>query len=159
MITCSRVCRTSFSPSNFDFAYSLIGFGTSDSTYMPFTPSNTPSVDPFTNLKFAQPIQNFYPQLNRDDPKSDPKASVSFAIANPIGQVVIDDPQRSITKETVGKALPDFGIGIGLTNIVSNSSGTTHTFYTRYDHGFAGITSVSLVSAASSGAEIGRAHV
>lgn len=117
--------------------------------------SNSPSVAPFTELKFSQPIQNFYPQLNRDDPKSDPKASVSFALDNPIGQVVIDDPQNSITKETVGKGLFDLGIGIGLTNIVSNSTGTAHTFYTKYDHGYAGITSVSLVSAASSGAGYG----
>jgi hypothetical protein len=113
--------------------------------------SNSPSVTPFNDQKFSQPIQNLYPQLNRDNPQSDPKASASFALSNPIGQVVINDPQFSLTKETLGMGLIDLGIGIGLTDIVSNTAGTSHTFYTKYDHGYAGITSVSFVSVASSG--------
>jgi hypothetical protein len=109
--------------------------------------SNSPSVTPFTDLKFAQPIQNLYPQLNRDDPKSDPKESASYSLSSPIGQVVIDDPQNSETKEALKRSIPEFGIGIGLTNIASNVFGTTHVLYTKYDHGFAGITSVSITSA------------
>ena len=109
--------------------------------------SNSPSASPFTNQRFSQPIQNFYPQINRDNPNSDPRAAVCYALPDPIGQVVVDDPQNSITKESLGKGLVDFGVGIGLTNIVSNSAGTAHTFYTKIDHGFNRITTVSITNA------------
>lgn len=109
--------------------------------------SNSPSVTPFTGLKFSQPIQNFYPQTNRDNPKSDPQASVSFALPDTIGQVVVNDPQYSITKETLNKQLVDNNVGVGLTQIVSGVAGTTHTFYTNIDHGFNRITSLGIVNA------------
>jgi hypothetical protein len=54
-------------------------------------------------LRFSQPIQNLYPQTNRDNPNSDPGASASFALPDPIGQVVVNDTQRSITKESLEK--------------------------------------------------------
>jgi hypothetical protein len=67
-------------------------------------------------------------------------------LPNPIGQVVVNDNQRSITKESLGAGFLDFNVGVALTDVVSNSAGTAHTFYSRIDHGFAGITSVSIVS-------------
>ena len=108
--------------------------------------SNSPSVAPFTGLRFSQPIQNLYPQLNRDNPVSDPKAAASFALSSPIGQVVVDDPQSSITRESLSKGLVDFGVGIGLTDIVSSTTGIAHTFHTTIDHGFNPITSVGITS-------------
>ena len=108
--------------------------------------SNSPTVAPFSDLRFSQPIQNLYPQTNRDNPISDPSPAASFALPNPIGQVVVNDTQRSITKESLGKGLIDFAVGFGLTDIRSNSAGTAHTFYSTIDHGLAGITSVSIVS-------------
>ena len=108
--------------------------------------SNSPSVAPFTGLRFSQPIQNLYPQLNRDNPVSDPKAAASFALSSPIGQVVVDDPQSSITRESLSKGLVDFGVGIGLTDIVSSATGIAHTFHTTIDHGFNPITSVGITS-------------
>ena len=108
--------------------------------------SNSPSITPFTGSRFSQPIQNLYPQLNRDNPVSDPKASASFALSSPIGQVVVDDPQSSITKESLSKGLVDFGVGIGLTDIVSSSTGIAHTFHTTIDHGFNPIITVGITS-------------
>jgi len=108
--------------------------------------SNSPSIAPFTGSRFSQPIQNLYPQLNRDNPVSDPKAAASFALSSPIGQVVVDDPQSSITRESLSKGLVDFGVGIGLTDIVSSSTGIAHTFHTTIDHGFNPITSVGITS-------------
>jgi len=108
--------------------------------------SNSPSIAPFTGSRFSQPIQNLYPQLNRDNPVSDPKAATSFALSSPIGQVVVDDPQSSITRESLSKGLVDFGVGIGLTDIVSSSTGIAHTFHTTIDHGFNPITSVGITS-------------
>jgi hypothetical protein len=111
--------------------------------------SNSPTVAPFTNLKFSQQIQTLYPQSNRDNPNSDPNPSTNAALPDPIGQVVTNDPQKSITKETLGKSLIDFNVGFALTDIKSNSAGTAHTFYTSLDHNLSGITSVSIVSGGS----------
>lgn len=109
--------------------------------------SNSPSVAPFTNSSFSQSIQNLYPQLNRDNPISDPEASVSYALSDPIGQVVVDDTQKSITKETLNRFEQDLGTGINVASIVSNSAGLAHTIYTQYDHGFSGISAVSITNA------------
>jgi len=105
--------------------------------------SNYPTVTPFREEGFAQPVENLYPQTNTDNPSSDPNASASHALPDSIGKVVINDLQNSITKET----LESF-VGFGITNICS-SSGTAHTIYTSLDHGLAGITSLSIVSGGS----------
>jgi hypothetical protein len=47
----------------------------------------------------------------------------------------------------LSNALVDLSVGFGLTDIRSNAAGTAHTFYSAIDHGLAGITSVSIVSA------------
>ena len=91
-------------------------------------------------FSFSQPITNLYPQKNKDNPVSDARASASHALDNPIGQVIVNEAQNSVTRETLGRALPDFGIGIGLTDIVSSQTGTAHTFYTKYDHGASPVT-------------------
>lgn len=111
--------------------------------------SNSPSVAPFTDLKLFQPIQNIYPQLDRDNATSDPEASRCFALPNPIGQVVVNDSQKSITKETLDDFLSDNRVGFGITNIVSNSVGTSHTFFTNIEHGLNPITAVTITSAGS----------
>ena len=110
--------------------------------------SNSPTVAPFNDLRFSQPLQNLYPQANRDNPNSDPKAAKSFALPDTIGQVVINELQNSVTKETVENSLGDFNIGIGITNIRS-SSGIAHTLYTTIDHGLCGVTSVSISNGGS----------
>jgi len=106
--------------------------------------SNAPTVTPFTQEYFSQPIENLYPQLNKDNSNSDPNASRSYALPSLIGKVTVNDPQNSITKET----LESFVVGSGITDIHS-SSGTTHTIYTSVDHGLSGITSVSIVTGGS----------
>ena len=106
--------------------------------------SNSPTVTPFTDNSYIQSIENLYPQTNPDNPSSDPDATVSHVLSDNIGQVVVNDYQNSITKET----LESFVVGYGITDICS-SSGTAHTIYTTLDHGFSGITSVSIVSGGS----------
>jgi hypothetical protein len=106
--------------------------------------SNYPTVTPFREQAFAQPIINLYPQTNNDNPISDPDASVSHAQPGTIGDVVTNNPQNSLTKET----LESFIVGTGITNIRS-SSGTAHTIYTSIDHGLSGITTASVISGGS----------
>jgi hypothetical protein len=107
--------------------------------------SNKPTVSPFQNVKLLQPVQYLYPQLDRDNVLSDPESSSSFALPDPIGQVVVNDPQKSITKETLDKFLVDAKVGFGLTNIISSDE-NTHTLYTSIDHGLNSITGLSILS-------------
>ena len=111
--------------------------------------SNSPSVTPFVDEEFTQPIQYLYPQHNRDNPSSDPDASRSFALPDIIGQVTINDPESSITKETLEHVVQDLNIGFGVTAIVSNTVGTAHTIFTETNHNLSGITSVRILSGGS----------
>ena len=108
--------------------------------------SNSPTVSEFSDLKFSQPIQNLYPQENRDNPNSDPKSTVSYALPEPIGQVIVNDSQNSITKETFEKFSNDHIIGFGVTDIRSNSAGISHTIYTNLDHNLNGISGLTVIS-------------
>ena len=111
--------------------------------------SNSPNVAPFEDIRLSQPVQYLYPQLDRDNVISDPEASKSFALADPIGQVVINDQQKSVTKETLDEFLFENKVGFGLTDLVSNPTGTAHTFYTDLDHGLNPITGLTITSAGS----------
>ena len=117
--------------------------------------SNSPSVNYFGGEKFSQPVKELYPQLDRDNPVSDPNEAKSFAQSSLIGEVLVDDVRKSITKETINKTLSDINAGVGITNIVSTSS-TIHNIYTSIDHGLNRITKVSI---ANSGAGYGGGAV
>ena len=116
--------------------------------------SVAPKAAPFRGERFNQNIQFFYPQTNRDNPVSDCPAAKSHALPSPVGEVTLNDPQSSLTKEVEFDRLTDFGnnLGLGVTNIQSNSAGTSHTIFTNIDHGLNRIISVSI---ASSGANYG----
>jgi hypothetical protein len=105
--------------------------------------SNSPSVNPFAEEKFSQPIKEIFPQINRDNPESDPEKSQSFANSSLIGNVVINDVRKSLTKETIHKIFGDSDIGVGITDIQSTSS-TTHDIHTSIDHGFNRITGITI---------------
>ena len=113
--------------------------------------SNSPSVAPFTVEKYSQPVKDLYPQIDRDNPNVDPEEAFSFASSSLIGEVVINDVRKSITKETISKVMRDADVGFALTNIYSNSS-TSHTIYSSIDHGLNRIVNVSI---ANSGAGYG----
>ena len=118
--------------------------------------NNTPKVAPFnesSSFAFSQPIRDLYPQYDRDNPVSDPEATSSYALPQPLGEVVVDDVRKSVTKETQVDVFKDYGVGIAITDIVSNSAGTAHTIFTGYDHGMRRLTGVSI---ASSGAGYGN---
>ena len=107
--------------------------------------SNAPSVAPFTNEKFTQPVKELFPQINRDNPEADPEETQCFASSSLIGEVVVNDVRNSLTKETINKVFADSDIGIGLTDIRSVSS-TSHDIFTELDHGFNRITRVSITT-------------
>ena len=107
--------------------------------------SNSPTVAPFTGDKFSQPVSSLFPQTNRDTTVSDTPATKCFASSNLIGDVVVNEPQFSITRETLDKKADETAIGVGLTDIFS-STGTAHTIHTSYDHGLNRVTQLSVVT-------------
>jgi len=113
--------------------------------------SNSPSISPFTEDRYPQPIKDLYPQIDRDTPVSNPEASVSLALPNPIGEVVIDNVKHSVTREGLNQFISDIdvGVGAGLTDIITSVGGTVHLFKTRADHGLNGITQVSIANSGS----------
>jgi hypothetical protein len=105
--------------------------------------STTPNVDPFTNFKLSQPIKNLYPEIDRDNLNSDPDPTECFALPDPIGQVVVNNPEKSITKESINDILIENSVGFGVTYI-STTSGFTHMIFTNIDHGLNPITSLTI---------------
>ena len=115
--------------------------------------SNSPTVSPFSTERLSQSIQQLYPQTNRDNPAQDPQASSSFALPTPIGETVVDDPQSSVTRETLQSQISDYNIGFGVTEVQSNSAGTAHTFFSTIDHGLNRVVNIGI---ADSGAGYGN---
>jgi len=111
--------------------------------------SVSPTVTPFTADKYSQPLENLYPQVNRDTPIADPDPSSSFALSSTIGKVVVNDVKNSITKETINKFISDLDVGIGLTNVVTSVGGTVHLIHSSIDHGLNRVTQVSVASSGS----------
>ena len=114
--------------------------------------SNSPTVSEFAGDKFSQPVKEIFPQTNRDNSVSDPEETASFAVPNLIGKVVVNDVQKSVTKETLTKFNRDVDTGITLNNIVSSTTGIAHTLHSSVDHG---LNKATLVSIAFSGAGYG----
>ena len=117
--------------------------------------SNSPTVAPFNSndFNYSQPLQNLYPQFDRDNPNSNPKPSKTYALPNKLGQVVTSEPKNSITRETLDKKFLDSGIGVGIVNIVSNTAGTAHTITFDRDHG---LNAISAVTVSTAGAGYGN---
>jgi hypothetical protein len=108
--------------------------------------SNRPSTSPFTEENYLQPVQQLYPQVDRDNPISDPQETKSFASSDVIGEVVIDDPKHSVTREAITRSLKDFHVGVGVTDVVTGSAGTSVIIHAGYDHGLNKITKVSIIN-------------
>ena len=106
-----------------------------------------PTVSPFTNYKFSQPVKDLYPQVDRDNPESDPNPAISHAVSKTIGKVASSDLKDSITKDTQNKFLFQNGISAGITSIVSdNGAGLAHTAYLSVEHNLNSILSVGIGS-------------
>jgi len=86
--------------------------------------ADNPVTEHFTSLKYSQSPVDLYPQLDRDNPQSNPPAAKTFALRSPIGDVNTSDLKKSITRETIDKALSSFGVGLAITSF----SGSTISF-------------------------------
>jgi len=122
--------------------------------------SNTPDVSPFNinEYSLSQPLQQYYPQIDRDNPKSSVQSTKTYALPTNIGETVVNDPKFSVTQETLFDFFKDSGVGVALTDIVSNPVGTAYTIFTQYDHGLNKI-SVANVDNGGSGYGDGTATI
>ena len=57
----------------------------------------------FDDRRYSQPIEDFYPQFDPDNLRNNPESTKSFANRAPLGKVTIDEPQNSITRETIDR--------------------------------------------------------
>ena len=122
--------------------------------------SNIPDVAPFNIPEFSlsQPLQQYYPQADRDNPKSFVQSTKTYALPTNIGETVVNDPKFSITQETLYDFFKDSGVGVALTDVVSNPVGTAYTLFCQHDHGLNKI-SVANVDNGGSGYGDGTATI
>ena len=110
--------------------------GTSDGVYQVFALNSSNNIPvEFTDSEYSQNVVDVYPQLDRDNINENPPASKTFALRSPLGQVITNDPLKSITRETTDKLLKKIGVGL---EIQSYDSTTGVVSFTQ-DHGIAGI--------------------
>ena len=102
----------------------------------------------FTNVKYSQNVVDLYPQLDKDNIDDNPVSSKTFAKRSPLGEVVTNELKRSVTRESVDKFYPYFGVGPVISGVTTSQSGiTTLTFST--EHNLNGIVTYSSLSGGS----------
>jgi len=85
--------------------------------------------------QFNQDVRNLYPQLDRDNLNTNPRASVSHAYIKVLGKVVTDDKRHSVTREAINYFAKNSKIGYGLTSVsLSGVGNTTITIITDVEH-------------------------
>ena len=89
--------------------------------------------DEFKENKYNQNIVNLYPEYDRDNVDANPPAATSYAKRFPIGEVVTNSLQNSITRETTNQFLKNFDLSIGITTLTDN--GTNAVLTLDEEHG------------------------
>ena len=107
--------------------------------------SISPTVNEFGSEKFNQQIENLYPQFDADNFLMNPAPSASFAVASPIGKVVTNNLQYSVTREFTNRYLNSVGSGIAVTFAEGSTQGIS-TIYLDREHNLNQITSVGIGS-------------
>ena len=108
----------------------------------------SPTASEFSDVKYKQNFTNLYPTVDRDNHNNDPIQAVSAASNELLGQVNINDPINSITKETIINYLRDNRVGFAVTDGVSINSGFT-TITSNVEHNLNSVTTLSLTAAGS----------
>ena len=105
-----------------------------------------PEVSPFstTTNYFGQDVADIVPFEDVDNRNYDPKAAVSYAVRDEIGKVETNDPERSITKESLNSFLSDTGVVKSIDTTATNAG--TLTVNTVVDHGLNGIVGIQSIT-------------
>lgn len=100
---------------------------------------SNPVSETFTDTNYNQPVEDLYPQLDPDNLIQNPDATTTYAKRAPLGDVVIDEQQNSMTKETVDKLFKSLNVGIieTITDGAANPDGSyTSTIEFEREHEF-----------------------
>ncbi len=87
----------------------------------------------FTDRFYNQPIEHLYPQLDTDNTNNNVESSTTFADRSPLGSVVIDSLQSSITRETIDKLSKSSATNL-ITEVTTGATNTTLEF--EREHNF-----------------------
>ena len=109
--------------------------------------SVNPTSSYFSNRGFSQNVVNLYPQLDRDNYSSDPKASISVALNQSISKVVTSDLRDSITKEAINELLIDNRNSFSITDAIYDTNTGVATFTADVEHNFNTVTSITIADA------------
>jgi len=143
--------RTSFDGSYYIYEVNEVDefvLGEQDGVYDLIVKSsnNIPTIAPFSTSSYSlpQPTRNIFPQQDRDNPHSNPDAAICYALPDNLGEVVINNPENSLTRETIDQLYLDTRAGVALTDIQTTDVGFGITIFTSIDHGLNGITRVAI---------------
>ena len=96
----------------------------------------------FTDNSYSQRVVDLYPQRDRDNINDNPPTAKSFALRNPLGDVVTNELKNSITRESLNQFVQDFGQGLRISGVSTTNTLATLTFDRR--HNFRGIVTGSI---------------
>jgi hypothetical protein len=117
--------------------------------------SNKADVNYFNidDLKFSQNVGDLIPREDRDNPIDDCEPAVSYVEPDIIGSVVTNDPQRSISRETINRFLVSTGSAkevedVKITDVVlpNGTVGSAVSITTKSGHGFGSIARCDILS-------------
>ena len=98
----------------------------------------------FQDRNYNQPIEDLYPQLDIDNLRQNPPATVTFANRSPLGRVTIDEQQNSMTRETIDRIYKANNRGI-VSEVTNSPVGAGFTFVSEIEldreHTFNGVYS------------------
>ena len=119
--------------------------GNQDGVYQIFPVNASNKIDQeYQNLNFSQNVVDLFPQSDRDNINENPNASKTFAVRQPLGKVVTNDPLKSITRETVDKFMTKFGYGIPILTFTDSGDNTSGIVSFTKEHNLAGIVTARL---------------
>ncbi len=89
----------------------------------------------FVNNAYSQRVVDLYPQRDRDNIDDNPPTAKSFALRNPLGDVVTNELKNSITRESLNQLVQDFGQGLRISGVSTTNTVATLTFDRRHNLG------------------------
>ena len=116
-----------------------------------FVSASYPLEIEFDDRNYTQPVEDFYPQLDRDNWDDNPLPSQTYAKRTPIGLTVLNDKKKSLTREAIDNFVKDIGIGITMVSIATSEASGIATITTSTFHEFGKLQLVSNISNAGSG--------
>ena len=150
-ITLPRYERTDLKSNVYLFRNTIVSEyidGTQDGVYQVFAlNASNPVEGEYSSTNYGQNVVDLYPQLDRDNVNENPQSSSSFAARSPLGQVVTNDPLKSLTRETNDKLMKSIGVGVNVLSFTESASTGIVSFSS--EHNFAGITTATLTGGAN----------